>query len=225
MRSPASPDWSRFVTHNFHLLKGLCYLPAGLLLLAGTLAVRFARPAWLEGPMGGLILIGAALAAAAPFAYWMHRRYRAAFGRVSMSGSEGDVGSPMGALDLPMLGWFVYMFGFLFWIVMAVFYIPDATGAKSGSYMLLAVAAMPMARGALGVPSLAGRGIYTAAVLLLAASTMTPLLGWSLVAAHTAMHATLGAVVAGLGLYNHQVLTRVLGPLDAAGTAEAAPEG
>jgi hypothetical protein len=39
------------------------------------------------------------------------------------------------------------------------------------------------------------------------------------------MHATLGAVVAGLGLYNHQVLTRVLGPLDAAGTAEAAPEG
>ncbi|HKL89018.1 MAG TPA: hypothetical protein VJ884_08415 [Salinibacter sp.] len=209
---PLSPAKTRFVTSFFHVLKGWCYLPAGVLLAGGTLMVALLQPTWLETIWVPFGLAAGSILLTAPWAYVMHRHYRQAYGQVT--GADEGIGSPLGGGDVSLAGWMVYMLGMLSWIAVLMLYIPQELGYDD-NHILFFVAALPLARGLLSAPALQHRLVYAGAVLLLIAATLTPLLGWSVVVVQAVCYTTLGTVAAGIGAYNHRLLVDTLGPLAA----------
>ncbi len=108
-----SADHIHFYTRFYHSLKGWCYLPAGIILAVATLTTAVIRPAWLDTGWLPLSLLGGSALLTAPWAYYMHRRYRAAYGHVTQDQSPT---SPLGAGSISLPTWMVYMMGILSWM-------------------------------------------------------------------------------------------------------------
>jgi hypothetical protein len=211
-RGPLRPAQTRFVTSFFHTLKGWCYLPAGGLIATATLTAALVRPEWLETTWGPISLVAGAVLITAPWAYVMHRRYRQAYGHVT-TGDE-EAAWPLGREDLSLPEWMAYMLGMLSWLAVLMIYIPQQSGYDD-NHMIFFLTALPLAKAIVAAPAFQHRLVYSAAILLLIAVTLLPLLGWPVVRVQTICYTTLGVVVAGLGFYNHRSLVNVLGPLSA----------
>lgn len=217
-RSPRSPEQIRFFARHYHMLKGLCYAPAGALLAAVTLVVALLRPTWLETVWVPLGLVVGSILLTAPWAYVMHRRYRRAYGHVT--GMDGGGRWPLGQGDLSLAEWMAYMLGMLLWMVVLLLYIPDQLNYDD-NHMLFFFAALPLAKGILSAPAHWPRLVYGGGVLVLIGVTLTPLLGWPVVLVQTACYTALGIVVAGIGTYNHRLLVDTLGPPAEEGASDA----
>ena len=205
-----SPEQVRFFAQHYHPLKGLCYAPAGALLLLGILGSLLIRPAWLAGG-GAVLLCLAVLVLSVPWTWYMHRRYEAAYGRVRQT--QGG-GGPLGAWT-PSFWMFgpLLLFGFC-WLAVAMLYIPQHTPLEDNHYFVI----MPgwlLLLGALSAPAARLRWVYGASGTVLIVGTLLPLFTENVVLVQTLNYSLLGAVVAGVGLYNHHLLVNTLGPLTA----------
>jgi len=206
-----STDYIHFYTQFFHSLKGWCYLPAGIILAAATLTTAVLRPAWLATAWLPLSLLGGSALLTAPWAYYMHRQYRAAYGHVTQDQSSTP---PLGAGSLSLPAWMAYMMGMLSWIALLTFYIPETLGYEDNHLAFFLIALYP-ASSALHAPTLRQRLVYGGSVLLLIGVTLVPpFLGWPVAVVQTLSYTMLGAVVAGIGLYNHCLLVDAFGPMD-----------
>lgn len=209
-----SADHIHFYTRFYHSLKGWCYLPAGIILAVATLATAVMRPAWLDTGWLILSLLGGSVLLTAPWAYYMQRRYRAAYGHVT---KDRGPTSPLGTGSISLPAWMAYMVGMLSWMALLMFYIPDTLGYEDNHVAFFLVALYP-ASGALHAPTLRQRLVYGGSVLILIGVTLVPpFLGWPVAVVQTLCYTMLGAVVAGIGLYNHRLLVDAFGPMDDAG--------
>jgi len=105
------------------------------------------------------------------------------------------------------------MMGMLLWMVALVFYIPHTLGYEDNHFVFFFVA-LPLANGALHALMLRQQLIYGGSMLILIGITLIPpVLGWPVAVVQTFCYTMLGAVVAGVGLYNHRLLVGALGPM------------
>ncbi len=204
---PRSPDSVRFFTQFYHQLKGLCYAPAGGLLLLGVLVGLLVRPQMLiyGAPFGAFAL----LVLTSPWVWYMHRRYENAYGRVrnreGHGSSLGDVWSAWTFVPL--------LTGALCWIALVTFYIPQHTPLGDNHFLVffpgwvLIVASLPAP-----LPRL--RWAYATTGVLLFLAPLLPLITTNLVLVQAVNYGLLGAVILGVGLYNHRLLASTLGPMD-----------
>ncbi|MFB6230572.1 MAG: hypothetical protein ABEL04_05385 [Salinibacter sp.] len=214
--SSHSTDHIHFYTRFYHLLKGWCYLPTGVLLAVATLTTAVLRPTWLETVWLPLSLLGGSVLLTAPWAYYMHRRYRAAYGHVTQ---DGGPTSPLGRGSISLPAWMACVLGMLLWMVALVFYIPNTLGYEDNHFVFFFVA-LPLANGALHAPTLRQQFIYGGSMLILIGVTLIPpALGWPVAVVQALCYTMLGAVVAGAGLYNHRLLVGALGPMDDTGVS------
>lgn len=204
---PRSPDQVRFFTQFYHQLKGLCYAPAGGLLLLGVLGGLLVRPQMLihGAPLGALAL----LVLTSPWMWYMHRRYESAYGRVR--GREGH-GSSLG--DVLSAWTFVPLLtGALCWIALVTFYIPQHTPLGDNHFLVFFPGWMLIVASLLApLPGL--RWTYAATGVLLFLVTLLPLVTPNMVLVQAVNYGLLGAVILGVGLYNHRLLVGTLGPMD-----------
>lgn len=210
---PRSPEQVRFFTRHYHLLKGLCYAPAGVLLLLALGGILLLRPGWLasDGGAGFGLLSCGVLAATVPWAWYMHRRYEAAYGRVRST--EGGVGTPIGQDDPSF-----WVFGSLFlfgicWAVLITFYIPHHTLLED-NHILVFLTVSWLLVGVLTVPRPQSKWLYGTAGALLFFATLLPLTTTNVVLVQAVNYGLLGAVLLVVGLYNHRLLVNILGPMD-----------
>ena len=206
-----SPDTVRFFTRHYHLLKGLCYAPAGALLLLGLVTILLVRPAWIvEGGAAGLFALGLLLLST-PWAWYMHRRYEASYGAVRQSGSPA--GGPVGQQELSFWVFGPLLFFGLCWIGVLHLYIPAQTAIEDTHNLVMMVGWILML-GALRAADSQSRWIYGLTGTLLFFVTLLPLLSSNLMLVQMLNYGTLGAAMLGIGLYNHRLLVDTLGPLE-----------
>ncbi|WP_233993581.1 hypothetical protein [Salinibacter altiplanensis] len=205
---PRSPDQVWFFTQYYHQLKGLCYAPAGGLLLLGVLGGLLVRPQMLiyGAPLGAFAL----LVLTSPWVWYMHRRYESTYGRVR--NREGP-GSPLGTPNVFSAWTFVPLLtGAFCWIALITFYIPQHTPLGDNHFLvffpgwLLIVASLPAP-----LPRLRWTYATTGALLFLA--PLLPLITTNMVLVQAVNYGLLGAVLLGVGLYNHRLLVSALGPI------------
>ncbi len=210
--APRSPDQVQFFTQHYHLLKGLCYAPVGGLLLVSVLGMLLVRPRWL-GPDGSLHLLTVGLlVAAVPWMWHMHRRYEAAYGRVRHS--KGQSGGRIGQSSPSLLTFGgVLLFG-LCWIAVGTLYIPHHTTIGDNHYPVIMTGWL-LLLGTLRAPFARLRWIYGISGGLLFVATLLPLMTDHVILVQALNYGLLGAVVAGVGVYNHRLLVDTLGPVTA----------
>lgn len=202
-----SPDETRFFTRHYHVLKGLCYAPAGALLLLGVVGALLTRPQWLAADGVAGLACFAAVGLTAPWVWYMHRRYEAAYGRVREA--KGQVGSPIGQWKPSF--WAIgplLLFGFC-WIALTMAYIPEHTSLDDNHYFVI-MPAWLLLLGALSAPATRLEWFYGAVGTLLFLATLLPLATANLVLVQALNYGLLGAVVLGVGLYNHRLLVDTL---------------
>jgi hypothetical protein len=204
------PEQVRFFTRHYHLLKGLCYAPAGILMLIAVGGTVLFRPQWASGTGTlGLLALGAVLVTI-PWMWYQHRRYEAAYGRVRQSGHTGG-GRALGEETLsfwvfgPLL-----LFG-LCWLALAHVYIPNHTAVTDPRFPII-MTGWVLLLGVLQAPFRRLRWGYGGAGGLLFLVTLLPLVTDTVVLVQALNYGLLGAVVAGAGLYHHRLLVDTLGP-------------
>ena len=221
-QGPGSAPTIRFLTTHFHMLKGACYAPAGVLLVILTLAAAFVRPSWIASPVAGYTFPLAAAVLTAPWAWVMHRRYEDAYGRVRPPGDGSGSGSPLG---MPSSSpWFVVPFMTLvfLWLVVTLAYIPEKTAFEGNHLPTYFAGYFTLVMG-LWAPTGVLRAAYAAGGLGAAAVTLLPLaMPESVGLVQTVTVGYLGLLVAGVGLLNHFVLREAFGPLADASAPEPA---
>lgn len=204
-----SPKTIRFFGQHYHFLKGWCYAPAGLLLLVGALALAWLRPDWLV-PVGGMTLGFASIALTAPWAWHMHRRYEDRYGRVRTPDDDASRGLLGGALPSAPATVLVLLAAFS-WIAVCFIHIPQSTPIADNHFMPL-FAGYYLLLLTFQAPDATTRGVYISGALPLVAATLLPLVypdPWTVAVAN---YGGLGAVAAGIGVYNHRLLAHAFGP-------------
>ena len=216
-RSASSPSEVRLFIRFYHSLKGWCYLPAGMLLALTALLVGVYRPDWLTPVWNPLALTLGVVLLTTPWGYYMHQRYRDAYGRVQTvveHASRVPIGWSFPSLSL----WMGYMVGMISWLAVLTIYIPHTLNHPD-NYIVFFFAALPLSSGALLATARTQRLVYGGLTLVLVGVTLLPVLEWSVPFTQSICYTTLGTVVATAGLYNHRLLVDAFGPLD----AEASP--
>jgi len=213
--APRPPNQVQFFTRHYHLLKGLCYAPVGGVLLLGILGMLLVRPGWVaSSDIPGLFALGL-LAASAPWMWYMHRRYEAAYGRVRQS--EGGRGARSGLIGQPSFSFLTFgpllLFG-LCWIAVTMVYIPERTPIQDEHYPVI-MGGWLLFLGGLRAPFARLRWIYGLSGALLFGVTLLPLVTENVILVQALNYGLLGTIVAGMGLYHHRLLVDVLGPLTA----------
>ena len=213
-------DEVRFFTRHYHLLKGLCYAPAGALLLLTLAGALLFRPGWIAvegGAKFGLLAFGV-LAITVPWAWYMHRRYEATYGQVRQMSRQG--GSPIREKQ-PSFWVFgpLLLFG-ICWAMLVVAYIPHHTPLEDNHYLILMTGWL-MLLGIWAAPRPQSRWLYGTAGALLFFATLLPLTTPNVVLIQAVNYGLLGAVLLSVGIYNHRLLTNTLGPMDAEVNADA----
>lgn len=208
-----SQDEVRFFARHYHLLKGLCYAPAGGFLLLTLGGVLLFRPGWVasDGGAGFGLLSYGVLALTVPWAWYMHRRYEAAYGQVRQT--DGHGGSPIGQTQ-PSFWVFgpLLLFG-LCWAMLVTVYIPHHTPLEDNHYLVL-MAGWLLLLGVLTAPRPQSKWLYGTAGALLFFATLLPLMTTNVVLVQAVNYGLLGAVLLAVGLYNHRLLVKTLGPMD-----------
>jgi hypothetical protein len=218
-RSASSPSEIRLFVRFYHSLKGWCYLPAGVLLALTALLVGIYRPGWLTPvwyPLG--LTLGAALLTA-PWSYYMHQRYRQAYGRVQTvveNASRVPIGWSFPSLSL----WAGYMVGMISWLAVLTFYLPHTLNHPD-NYIVFFFVALPLSNGALLATDWSQRLVYGGLTLVLVGVTLLPVLGWPVPLTQSICYTTLGVVVATAGLYNHRILVDAFGPMSTGPSPES----
>jgi len=219
MSTPSFPDTSlrppeqvRFFTRHYHLLKGLCYAPAGGLLLAVILGMLLVRPAWMAvDALPHLTALGLVVATA-PWMWYMHRRYEATYGRVRQE--DGDSGGLIGQPSPSFLSFGGLLLFGLCWLAVAIMYVPHHTPVEDNHYPVVLVGWL-LLLGGLHAPVPRLRWIYGLSGAFLFGATFLPLVLKNVVLVQALNYGLLGAVVAGVGVYNHRLLVNTLGPMGA----------
>lgn len=208
---PRSPEQVQFFTRHYHLLKGLCYAPVGGLLVAGVLGILLVRPAWIATTGVPHLLALGLFVVTVPWMWYMHRRYETTYGRVRQSeggGRGGLIGQP--SLSLLTFGPLL-LFG-LCWLALVMMYIPHHTPIEDNQYPLIMVGWV-LLLGGLQAPFAHLRWLYGLSGVLLFGATLLPLTIGSVILVQALNYGLLGAIIAGIGLYNHRLLVTTLGPV------------
>ncbi len=210
--APRPPEQVQFFTRHYHLLKGLCYAPVGGLLLIGVLGMLLVRPGWMATDGIPHLLAVGLLGAAVPWMWYMHRRYEAAYGRVRQSEgrSDGLIGQPSPSL-LAFGG--LLLFG-LCWLTVVMLYVPQHTPFEDNHYPVIMVGWL-LLLGGLRAPFARLRWVYGLSGVLLFGATLLPFATEHVILVQALNYGLLGAVVAGVGVYNHRLLVDTLGPVTA----------
>ena len=143
----------------------------------------------------------------------MHQRYEDRYGRVRTP-DDHTGGHPLTGSQLSALEFIGILFAALLWIAVCFIYIPEHTVIQDNHFLPLFAGYYLVLR-SLRPPNRTTRIVYLAGALPLIAATLLPLVypdPWTVALAN---YGGLGAVVAGIGAYNHRLLTNTFGPLDA----------
>ena len=207
---PRPPNQVQFFTQHYHLLKGLCYAPAGGLLLVSVLGMLLVRPSWVAADAVLRLTALGLVVATVPWMWYMHRRYEAAYGRVRQS--EGQSGGLIGQPSLSLLTFGPLLLFGLCWIVLVIFYIPKHTLVEDNHYSVTLIGWL-LLLGGLRAPFMRLRWIYGLAGALLFGVTLLPLATDDVILVQALNYGLLGAIVASVGVYNHRLLVDTLGPV------------
>lgn len=204
----------RFVTHNYHALKGLVYVPAGLLAAIVVGIGALVRPDLIvEKRLAFPLILGAGLVTA-PWMWWMNSRYEQAYGRCR-KGWKTYMGTPMNSGSNAARRFSVLLLlGVGAAAVLNAFL---AVPTDDGLVFVQGYTGYFMAYGLFSGLAYTDRTdvtrVYNAAVAVITVALLLPIGLSDPLWAVALPYCIFGLTLAGIGLFHHRLLTDLFGPL------------